>query len=41
MSKKSNKSQKGDTWEWEETPELKEALRKLHTKKPNQDVKSN
>jgi hypothetical protein len=41
MSKKSKKSQKGDTWEWEETPELKEALRKLHTKKPNSDVKSN
>ena len=34
-------STKGDTWEWEETPELKEALRKLHTKKPNPDVKSN
>ena len=33
MSKKSKKSQKGDIWEWEETPELKEVLRKLHTKK--------
>ncbi len=21
---------KGDTWEWEETPELVEALKKLH-----------
>ena len=23
-------STKGDTWEWEETPEVKEAIRKLH-----------
>ena len=33
MSKKSKKSQKGDTWEWEETPELKEDFKKTTYKK--------
>ena len=30
MTKKEKKNGKGDTFEWEETPELKEALKKLH-----------
>tara|TARA_B100002019_G_scaffold266917_1_gene257596 strand:- start:310 stop:465 length:156 start_codon:yes stop_codon:yes gene_type:complete len=30
MSKKSKKNSKGDTWEWEETPEMREALERLH-----------
>ncbi len=33
MSKKSKKSQKGDTWEWEETPELKVGFKKTTYKK--------
>jgi hypothetical protein len=31
MTKKEKKNSKGDTFEWEETPELKEALKKLDT----------
>ena len=27
MGKKSRKNSKGDTWEWEETPEVTEALK--------------
>ena len=30
MGKKSKKNSKGDTWEWEETPEMREALERLH-----------
>ncbi len=30
MTKKESKNSKGDTFEWEETPELVEALKKLH-----------
>ncbi len=30
MSKKSKKNSKGDTWEWEETPEMSEAVKRLH-----------
>ena len=30
MGKKSKKNSKGDTWEWEETPEMLEALKVLH-----------
>ncbi len=30
MSKKKHKNDKGDTFEWEETPELREALERLH-----------
>ena len=30
MAKKSRKNSKGDTWEWEETPEVTEALKRLH-----------
>jgi len=30
MSKKSKKNSKGDTWEWEETYEMREALERLH-----------
>ena len=30
MSKKSKKNSKGDTWEWEETPEMREAVERLH-----------
>ena len=30
MSKKSKTSQKGDTWEWEETPEVVAAVANLH-----------
>tara|TARA_B100000073_G_scaffold274896_1_gene234864 strand:- start:1391 stop:1537 length:147 start_codon:yes stop_codon:yes gene_type:complete len=33
MVKKEKKNSKGDTFEWEETPELKEALKKLHASK--------
>ena len=29
MSKKSKKNSKGDTWEWEETPEMREAVERL------------
>ena len=29
MGKKSRKNSKGDTWEWEETPEVTEAFREL------------
>ena len=36
MSKKSKKNSKGDTWEWEETEEVRKAVAKLHeTKKQN------
>jgi len=30
MSKKSKKNSKGDTFEWEETPEMREAIERLH-----------
>jgi hypothetical protein len=30
MSKKSMKNSKGDTWEYEETPEMREAVERLH-----------
>ena len=30
MSKKSKKNSKGDTWEWEETEEMREAVERLH-----------
>ena len=30
MSKKSKKNSKGDTFEWEETDEVRKALEKLH-----------
>ena len=30
MSKKSKKNSKGDTWEWEETPEMRKAVERLH-----------
>ena len=30
MGKKSKKNSKGDTWEREETPEMREALERLH-----------
>ena len=30
MGKKSRKNSKGVTWEWEETPEVTEALKRLH-----------
>ena len=30
MSKKSKKNSKGDTWEWEETPEVVAAIAQLH-----------
>tara|TARA_Y100000022_G_C12992401_1_gene258579 strand:+ start:31 stop:189 length:159 start_codon:yes stop_codon:yes gene_type:complete len=30
MTKKSKKNSKGDTFEWEETEEVREALKKLH-----------
>ena len=40
MSKKSKKTDKGDTWEWEETPETIEALKKLHaTKRLHEDIR--
>ena len=29
MSKKSKKNSKGDTWEWDETPETRKAIKKL------------
>ena len=32
MTKKSKKNSKGDTFEWEETDELRKALEKLHSK---------
>ena len=31
MSKKSKKNSKGDTWEWEETEEMRKAVERLHT----------
>jgi len=30
VTKKERKNSKGDTFEWEETPEVLEALKKLH-----------
>ena len=30
MSKKSKKNSKGETFEWEETPEMREAIERLH-----------
>ena len=30
MSKKSMKNSKGDTWEYEETPEMRKAVERLH-----------
>ena len=30
MTKKSKKNSKGDTFEWEETPEMREAIERLH-----------
>ena len=30
MSKKSKKNSKGDTWEWEETEEMRKAIERLH-----------
>jgi len=30
MTKKESKNSKGDTWEWEETPEVTKAVAKLH-----------
>ena len=30
MTKKSKKTDKGDTWEWEETPEMRAAVERLH-----------
>tara|TARA_Y100000004_G_scaffold184908_1_gene234438 strand:+ start:1097 stop:1240 length:144 start_codon:yes stop_codon:yes gene_type:complete len=30
MTKKSKKNEKGDTWEWEETPEVTAAVARLH-----------
>jgi len=30
MSKKSHKNDKGDTWEWEETEEMRKAIERLH-----------
>jgi len=30
MSKKSKKNSKGDTWEWEETEEIRKAVEQLH-----------
>ena len=30
MSKKSKKNSKGDTWEWEETPEMLKAVERMH-----------
>ena len=40
MSKKSKKNSKGDTWEWEETPEAKAAIEKLHaTNRLHDDIR--
>ena len=30
MTKKSKKNEKGDTWEWEETEEMRAAVERLH-----------
>lgn len=30
MTKKSKKTEKGDIWEWEETPEVTAAVARLH-----------
>ena len=30
MTKRSKKNSKGDTFEWEETPEMREAVERLH-----------
>tara|TARA_R100000005_G_C4852939_1_gene118330 strand:+ start:57 stop:191 length:135 start_codon:yes stop_codon:yes gene_type:complete len=30
VTKKSKKNSKGDTFEWEETPEMREAIERLH-----------
>ena len=30
MTKKSFVSSKGETWEWDETPEVTEAIKRLH-----------
>ena len=31
MSKRTHVTKSGDTFEWEETPEVKEAIKKLHS----------
>ena len=42
MSKKSKKNSKGDTFEWEETPEMREAIERLHqTMRENKNKKKN
>jgi hypothetical protein len=38
MTKKQYVDTKGQTWEWEETPEVVEAVRKLNEKKPPQNT---
>ena len=40
MSKKSKKNSKGDTWEYEETPEVTEALKQLHDRVRSANLKA-
>lgn len=40
MPKKQFISEKGDTWEWEETPEVVKAVKKLHESRSTDEKKS-
>ena len=40
MPKKQFISEKGDTWEWEETPEVVKAVKKLHESRNADEKKS-
>ncbi len=40
MPKKQFISEKGDTWEWEETPEVVKAVKKLHESRNTDEKKS-
>ena len=39
MSTKSRITEKGDMWEWENTPETEEALKKLHNRTDRASIK--
>ncbi len=39
MSTKSRITEKGDIWEWENTPETEEALKKLHNQIDRASIK--
>jgi hypothetical protein len=41
MTKRTFVDKNGNTWEWNETPEVVEALKQLHATKPVSDTGSN